>query len=331
MVNLFASLLIIWVTTSDSLRVGKFATTQPRTSTIARKIPSTTAQYLHSNHYHQQYQRPHLQSEDSKSNRHSFALTDGGSLDVSEGNSSSILDWRLIVPIVAIAGFGVAAANHVGGIDFGPLLEQSIAKIESLGPYGYLYFAMVYVIAEVLAVPALPLTASSGYLFGLIPGFVTVLISATIAASISFFIGRTLLREWAQKIASTSSKWRAIDAAIGKEGFKVILLLRMSPLLPFAISNYLYGLTSVDFGSYLAATFLGFAPGTLGIVYAGSAGKALFSSDSISALPWYAYAAGGALLLLFGNTVAKVATDALKQVEEEDKAKEGLRGPTDPK
>ena len=56
--------------------------------------------------------------------------------------------------------------------------------------------------AEVLAVPALPLTASSGYLFGLIPGFLTVLVSATIAASISFLIGRTLLRDWAQKIAS---------------------------------------------------------------------------------------------------------------------------------
>ena len=56
--------------------------------------------------------------------------------------------------------------------------------------------------AEVLAVPALPLTASSGYLFGLVPGFITVLVSATIAASISFLIGRTLLRDWAQNIAS---------------------------------------------------------------------------------------------------------------------------------
>jgi uncharacterized membrane protein YdjX (TVP38/TMEM64 family) len=60
----------------------------------------------------------------------------------------------------------------------------------------------IYIVAEVLAVPALPLTASSGYLFGLIPGFLTVLVSATIAASISFLIGRTLLRDWAQKIAS---------------------------------------------------------------------------------------------------------------------------------
>jgi uncharacterized membrane protein YdjX (TVP38/TMEM64 family) len=52
-----------------------------------------------------------------------------------------------------------------------------------------------------------------------------------------------------------------------------VLLLRLSPLLPFALSNYLYGITSVDFGSYVAATLLGFAPGTFGIVYAGSVGK----------------------------------------------------------
>ena len=57
-------------------------------------------------------------------------------------------------------------------------------------------------IAEVLAIPAMPLTASSGFLFGLVPGFITVLVSATIAASISFFIGRTFLYEWAQKLSS---------------------------------------------------------------------------------------------------------------------------------
>ena len=252
--------------------------------------------------------------------RYEHRLHAGEFVDADNGNSSGSSTWKVAVPVAAIAGVGVAAANHFGGLDFGPLLEQAVHQIESYGPYGYFYFAAVYVVAEVLAVPALPLTASSGYLFGLVPGFVTVLVSATIAASISFFIGRTFLREWAQKIASTSPRWRAIDTAIGREGFKVILLLRMSPLLPFAISNYLYGLTSVDFGSYLAATFLGFAPGTLGIVYAGSAGKAIFSSENISSLPWYVYLAGGGLVLLLGSTIAQVASAALKQMEIEEAA-----------
>lgn len=126
----------------------------------------------------------------------------------------------------------------------------------------------------------MPLTASSGYLFGLVPGAAVVLTSATIAACISFFIGRTLLRDWARSktegqsswilriiiklcgnlftlylissylvIISIGNKlWKTIDTAVGREGFKIILLLRLSPLLPFAISNYLYGITSVDFG-----------------------------------------------------------------------------------
>ena len=280
--------------------------------TLQQRI--TTSSTIH----HHRWQ----QNQQQQSNRQQVAaLSSGGGLSLeSESGNNSNSKWKIIVPVVAVLAIaGLLGANHAGRIDFGPILERTVTKIASLGPYGYLYFAAVYILAEVLAIPAMPLTASSGYLFGLFPGFLTVLTSATVGACISFFIGRTLLRGWALKIASGSSKWRAIDKAIGKEGFKVILLLRMSPLLPFAISNYLYGLTSVDFWSYLAATFIGFAPGTLGVVYAGSAGKALFSAG-MSSLPWYAYAGGGALVIAVGNIVAKVATDVLKQMEAEEEA-----------
>lgn len=174
----------------------------------------------------------------------------------------------------------------------------------------------IYIAAEVLAIPVFPLTASSGYLFGLIPGTATVLISATIAACISFYIGRTLLRGWASKVTNDWPKWKAIDGAIAKNGFKVILLLRLSPLLPFAVSNYLYGITSVDFASFFAATFLGFAPGTIGIVYAGSAGKAFFSEGG--SVPWYVFAGAGALILFAGQTLARIAGDAIKAMEDEE-------------
>ena len=188
-----------------------------------------------------------------------------------EPSSSSSLSKE-----VALVGAGLALAAIVAGtgqVDFNALSQELVAKIDQLGPYGYIYFALFYIVAEVLAIPAAPLTASSGYLFGLVPGFLTVLTSATIAATISFYIGRTFLREWALRTASKWPQWMAIDNAVNKEGFKVVLLLRLSPLLPFALSNYLYGLTSVDFWSYVSATFLGFSPGTLAIVYAGSAGK----------------------------------------------------------
>ena len=231
-----------------------------------------------------------------------------------------------------ILGAGLAIAAIVAGtgqVDFNALSQELVEKIDGLGPYGYLYFALFYVIAEVLAIPAAPLTASSGYLFGLVPGFLTVLTSATIAATISFYIGRTFLRDWALRMAAKWPQWMAVDKAVNKEGFKVVLLLRLSPLLPFALSNYLYGLTSVDFWSYVSATFLGFSPGTLAIVYAGSAGKVfnsddlhhslkvfqdLFDNDGVG-LPWYVYAGGFALIVFIAQTVGKIATTAIQEME----------------
>lgn len=154
---------------------------------------------------------------------------------------------KYITPLLvigAVVGLTSALGQHV---PINQLLEDTVNQIAGLGPYGYLYFSLVYIVAELLAIPAMPLTASSGYLFGLLPGTLVVLFSATIAAGISFFIGRTFLRSFAQEFIQKSDKWRAVDKAIAKEGFKVILLLRLSPLLPFALSNYLYAVTSVDF------------------------------------------------------------------------------------
>jgi len=124
---------------------------------------------------------------------------------------------------------------------------------------GMLYFSSFYVLAEILAIPAVPiLTASSGYLFGTLAGTATCLFSAAIAASISFVIGRTLLRGYVEKVLDGNPKFKSMDRAIEKEGFKLMLLLRLSPLFPFALSNYLYGASSIQFLPYFFGTLLGF-------------------------------------------------------------------------
>ena len=71
------------------------------------------------------------------------------------------------------------------------------------------------------------------------------------------------------ELAEKNNKFRAVDKAIGKNSFKVVTLLRLSPLLPLALSNYFYGLTSVDLGSYVAGSWLGMLPGTVLYVIAG--------------------------------------------------------------
>lgn len=77
-------------------------------------------------------------------------------------------------------------------------------------------------------------------------------------------------REPVEDLLDENPKFRALDTAIAKEGFKVILLLRLSPIFPFALSNYLYGVTSVDFLEYMMGTLIGFFPGTLAYVYGGT-------------------------------------------------------------
>jgi uncharacterized membrane protein YdjX (TVP38/TMEM64 family) len=128
-------------------------------------------------------------------------------------------------------------------------------------------------------VPAVPLlTASSGYLFGTIPGTAVCLLSASMAASVSFVIGRTLLRGYVERILNDNPRIRSMDDAIEKGGFKLMLLVRLSPIFPFALSNYLYGASSVRFVPYFLGTVLGFLPGTFAYVYAGRVGESRVST-----------------------------------------------------
>lgn len=262
----------------------------------------------------------------SSSLQESKKLEDASVEDESE--DSPIKKFGVPISAAVVAGLLYYFSQQ---FDVNSMLEEAVAKIADMGVYGYIYFALAYISVDILAIPAVALTASSGYLFGLLNGTLMVVICATTAASISFFIGRVFLRDWAQKYISGNDRWRIVDKAVAKEGFKIILLLRLSPLLPFALSNYVYGVTSVDFISYITATFLGFTPGSFGVVYFGSAGKAL-STEGAAHLPLYVYALGGLGIYGFGQWVAKYATKVIEEIEEEDKWEQAaLKQGTDPR
>lgn len=208
---------------------------------------------------------------------------------------------------------------------------------------------VVDVLAEILAIPAVPiLTASSGYLFGLLPGTATCLLSAVIAASISFVIGRTCLRGYVESILADNPKFRAMDRAIDKGGFKLMFITRLSPLFPFALSNYLFGASSIQFPNYFFGTLFGFFPGTFAYVYAGSVGgyyhllywcshsfhhfmaqthvysfvydentgKAL-TIDNASSKPWYIYLGGMAVIIFLLKIAGDVASSVIDSLEDE--------------
>lgn len=236
----------------------------------------------------------------------------------------SISDVLVALPgiLFIVAGYvsmdsGFDPGEMIRSFDVQKWIDNAADQIQAMGPMGYFYFAAIYICAEVLALPAVPLTASAGYLFGALPGTATVLISATIAAGISFLLGRTFLRSWVASIAEENPTLKAIDSAVGKEGFKIVLLLRLSPLLPFALSNYFYGVTAVDFWPYLLATLLGFAPGTFAYVSLGQAAQVVSEGPSDTGLQWYVYVGAAAAFGVISKLVSDIASEALSgQVEE---------------
>ncbi|KAM7262649.1 hypothetical protein ACFE04_000332 [Oxalis oulophora] len=188
----------------------------------------------------------------------------------------------LVLAICVFGGFGYV------GIVFKDRINQFLIRlsktVEGYGPAGYVLFVAIYAGLEILVVPSTPLTMSAGLLFGTSIGTVVASISGAVAATVAFLIARYFIRERMLKLVEGNKKFHAIDKAIEKNSFGVVTLLRMSPLLPFSIGNYLYGLTSVKFVPYILGSWLGMLPGTWAYVSAGAFGRALITEKSGTAL-----------------------------------------------
>ncbi|KAG8370161.1 hypothetical protein BUALT_Bualt14G0088500 [Buddleja alternifolia] len=156
------------------------------------------------------------------------------------------------------------------------MLKDFLVWIEQdLGPWGPLVLAVAYIPLTVLAVPASVLTLGGGYLFGLPVGFVADSIGATVGAGAAFLLGRTIGRSFVISKLKDYPKFRAVAIAIRRSGFKIVLLLRLVPLLPFNMLNYLLSVTPVPIAQYMLASWLGMMPITLALVYVGTTLKDL--------------------------------------------------------
>ncbi|MDA0748129.1 MAG: TVP38/TMEM64 family protein [bacterium] len=189
-------------------------------------------------------------------------------------------------------------------------MEQWLATfnawVAGLGMAGMVVYGLFYVVATVLFVPGSIVTIGSGFLFGLGWGTLVVSISATSGASLSFLIARYIARKHVAEKARAYPKFNAIDRAIGQQGGKIVGLLRLSPALPFSLSNYLFGLTAVKFWAYVVATWVGTLPGTVLYVYFGVLGKAGVNAATGTSAPFGS--SGQYLLLAVGLIATVVAT-----------------------
>ncbi|XP_022141879.1 uncharacterized protein LOC111012135 [Momordica charantia] len=255
--------------------------------------------------------------DDGEKGNKGSAEGDGAALEGDTAVKGTLLAGVLLVGVIG----GFAFAGYVYRDPINAFLNQFSTFIDGYGPAGYALFVAVYAGLEILAIPAIPLTMSAGLLFGSVIGTVIVSISGTVAASVAFLIARYFARERILKLVEGNKKFAAIDKAIGENGFKVVTLLRLSPLLPFSLGNYLYGLTSVKFVPYVLGSWLGMLPGTWAYVSAGAFGRAIIQEESEVGLlgggngQLWTLGLGLLATALAAAYVTRLAKDAMKDIE----------------
>jgi uncharacterized membrane protein YdjX (TVP38/TMEM64 family) len=149
--------------------------------------------------------------------------------------------------------------------------EWLITKVQGAGVPGAFAFGLVYAIAPVVLLPASLLTLGAGFLYGRLVGMLVVVPAASLAAALAFLLGRTVVRNRVEERIASDARLRAIDRAVAENGFRVVFLLRLSPVVPFNLLNYALGATRVGFWTYLSASFVGMLPGTFLYVSLGTA------------------------------------------------------------
>lgn len=178
---------------------------------------------------------------------------------------------KLVVLIAVIAGLFVA-------FRFLPVNEYLTAFLEyvrALGAWGPVLLIVVYIIATVFMVPGSILSLGAGFVFGVVKGTIIISIASTLGAIAAFIAGRTLARGFVEQKAKENPSFGAIDRAVERSGFKIVLLTRLSPVFPFNLLNYLFSITNVRLRDYAIASWIGMLPGTVMYVYLGFAAKDL--------------------------------------------------------
>jgi uncharacterized membrane protein YdjX (TVP38/TMEM64 family) len=208
---------------------------------------------------------------------------------------------RIYRVVIVLAGVVLLVAI---GRALGGYVPRFTAFVDGLGAWGPIAFIAGYIVAAVLFVPVSLLTLAAGAIFGLVRGTAYVMVGAVISASLSFFIARYVARGAVERRLAGSRRFRAISAAVADQGLRVVVLLRLSPIVPFFVLNYTLGLTRVRFIDYFIG-LIGMVPATTFYVYYGTV-----AGDLAAALGGAGRAHAGAasrLVLLSLGVVATVA------------------------
>jgi len=175
----------------------------------------------------------------------------------------------LIVGLIAGVSLGL---NHFGVFDY--FSKENIGKlsewIEGFGVWGPVVYVVVYIVAVIFFIPGLAITLLAG-VFGPVKGTILVSIASTIGASLAFLIARHAMRSMVEGWASENPVFKKIDDGVDANGWRMVMFTRLVPLFPFNLQNYAYGLTRVNFLTYVLVSWIFMLPGTIAYVFASGA------------------------------------------------------------
>ena len=207
--------------------------------------------------------------------------------------------------VLAVVVLALLVAGRT--LAFEELLAAFGARIAGLGAAGLVLYVAAIVLVSVLMLPAWLMTIGAGYLFGVASGMAVAFTGAMLGASAAFLIGRYLARERVERAVSRDRRFAALDRAIAEKGWRTVLLLRMSAVVPFVLTNYVYGLTGIRFWPYVGATAVGMLPLLFLFTSLGAAARRSGEAEPV-AIPqvgdaWGLVVVGVGVLLTAGVTV----------------------------
>lgn len=221
--------------------------------------------------------------------------------------------FKAIVAVAGIATLVVVA----GRCNLQQHFLDVLGWIAGFGATGSLVYVALYMVTCLVLIPGTFLTLGAGVIFGVISGSIAASIGATLGATGAFLIGRYVARDWVEKRIAGREQFRSVDAAVAREGWKIVFLSRLSPFFPFVLINYAFGLTNVPLKHYIFASWLGIIPSTVMYVYLGSLAGDLASlgvdEHVRTQAAWVLYGVGLPATVAVTVVVTRLARRALAQ------------------
>lgn len=225
--------------------------------------------------------------------------------------------YRTAINRIALAAVFVALVYSLYVLPFADWIAVVVAWAQEHPVAGPATYIVCVVIATVLFVPGSGSMMIAGFLFGLVPGIVFAAAGIAAGAQCAFLAGRKGARHWVEQKVAANRRLKAIEKGLQEEAFLIVVLTRLSLVIPFNILNYAYGATSVQPRVHLAATTLGMLPAVALYVYLGTLardlGQILSGEATPTELGYWIAAAGITTIVVLTWAIHRIASRALER------------------